>query len=265
MVVERLAGHLLGITGHPVLLSFLMKLGRIWRGVDDEMVFADSARCRRQRHGEILAGSANRALSSVLLCILGGGGDAYISYQTTVKHEDTPIKVDILDTSHQDECQPSCHDVYDADAFVVVYSITDVNTFKVAQDELGRIRSGATANAPILLLGNKLDFDHVRQVSVKEAQSTAEASSCLLVEVSAAEGHTPIIEKLHGLFQDAIASLCHRGRSVKRRKSLFENVSKKLGSVFRMRSLEDSGSAAAEVHKQKMMQVCYQTSNRRSV
>ncbi|KAK3762510.1 hypothetical protein RRG08_017232 [Elysia crispata] len=89
-----------------------------------------------------------------------------ISYQTTVKHEDTPIKVDILDTSHQDECQPSCHDVYDADAFVVVYSITDTTTFKVAQDELGRIRSGTTANAPILLLGNKLDFEHVRKVCV---------------------------------------------------------------------------------------------------
>ncbi|KAK3762511.1 hypothetical protein RRG08_017233 [Elysia crispata] len=188
-----------------------------------------------------------------------------ISYQTTVKHEDTPIKVDILDTSHQDECQPSCHDVYDADAFVVVYSITDTTTFKVAQDELGRIRSGTTANAPILLLGNKLDFEHVRKVPVEEAQSAAEAASCLHVEVSAAEGHTPIIEKLHGLFLDAIASLCHRGRSVKRRKSLFENVSKKLGSVFRMRSLEDSSSAAAEVNKQKMMQVFHQSANRRSV
>ena len=104
----------------------------------------------------------------------------------------------------------------------------------------------------------------LHQVPLDEAQSAAEAASCLLVEVSAAEGHSPIIEKLHGLFLDAVASLCHRGRTVKRRKSLFENVSKKLGSVFRMRSLEDS-SSAAEVNKQKMMQVCHQIANRRSV
>ncbi|GFN90091.1 GTP-binding protein rad [Plakobranchus ocellatus] len=162
----------------------------------------------------------------------------------------------------QDECQPSCHDVYDADAFIVVYSITDARTFKVAQDELGRIRSGTTASAPILLLGNKLDFDHVRKVPLEHGRKAAETASCLHVEVSAAESHAPIIDKLHSLFLDAVTSLCHRGRTVKRRKSLFENVSKKLGSVFRMRSLEDAGTAAAEINKQKMMQVCNLSSNR---
>lgn len=64
----------------------------------------------------------------------------------------------------QGDCQAICHDVYDADAFVIVYSITDEVSLKVAKKEVEAIRSRSAPYTPVLLLGNKLDLDHARKV-----------------------------------------------------------------------------------------------------
>ncbi|XP_059139381.1 ras-related and estrogen-regulated growth inhibitor-like protein [Physella acuta] len=183
-----------------------------------------------------------------------------ISYQTTVTHGDLPIKVDILDVSSQDECQASCHDLYDADGFVVVYSVTDTESFKVAQKEVQTIRSRTPPHTPILLLGNKLDLDHARKVCKDDVCQLKSSYDCLHTEVSAAESHVMVVSQLQALMVQTLSALCQKGRPIKRRKSLFENMSKKLGSVFRRRSLEDTPHT-----KKKLMRVSHHHINRRSV
>ncbi|XP_012938619.1 ras-related and estrogen-regulated growth inhibitor [Aplysia californica] len=182
-----------------------------------------------------------------------------ISYQTTYTSGDGPVKVDILDTSCQDDCQASCHDVYDADAFVVVYSVTDTDSFAEARRQLDNIRSQSQACAPVLLMGNKLDLDHARKVFPSEVEQVAEENSCQHTEVSAAECHVLIVNSLHSLIADTVSALRHRGRSVKRRRSLFENVSRKLGSVFRRKSFDDSSPTM----KKKILRFAH--NNRHSV
>ncbi|CAL1528944.1 unnamed protein product [Lymnaea stagnalis] len=182
-----------------------------------------------------------------------------ISYQSTFTHGDTPIKLDLLDVSSQDEYQAVCHDLYDADAFVVVYSVTDKGSFKVAQKEVEMIRSRTPSETPILLLGNKLDLEHVRTVPREEILRVKEAYGCAHTEVSAAECPVMIVNGIHALILDAVSSLGHSGRCIKRRRSLFENMSRKLGNVFRRKSLDE-----APVTKKKTFRISH-NANRRSV
>ncbi|CAG5131132.1 unnamed protein product, partial [Candidula unifasciata] len=171
------------------------------------------------------------------------------------------ILIDIIEiTTAHGECQAICHDVYDADGFVVVYSITDEISLKVARREVETIRSRANSYTPVLLLGNKLDLDHARKVYSEDVEKLRETYGCLHSEVSAAESHLMIVNSFLDLVMDAFSSVCHNGRMTKRRKSLFENVSRKLGSVFRRKSLDDS-----PMYKKKLPRISYHNVNRRSV
>ena len=78
-------------------------------------------------------------------------------------------------------------------------------------------------------------------------------------EVSAAECHLTIVDKVQALIADTTAELRHRGRSAKRRRSLFENVSRKIGSVFRRKSFDESSASC----KRKVLRFAH--NNRHSV
>ncbi|KAH9525596.1 hypothetical protein Btru_001786 [Bulinus truncatus] len=183
-----------------------------------------------------------------------------ISYQSTFCHGDTPIKLDILDVSSQDECQAACHDLYDADAFVVVYSVTDLSSFQVAKNVIETLVSKTSSHRSILLLGNKFDLNHARRVSKEDIRMVKEMYSCFHQEVSAAESDQLIVDSFYQLILGAVNNLCHHGRSIKRRKSLFENVSRKIGSVFRRKSFE-----GATESKRKFLRISQKGVDRRSV
>lgn len=181
-----------------------------------------------------------------------------ISYQTTYVSSEGPVKIDILDTSSQD-CQASCHDIYDADAFVVVYDVTDLESFSLARREVENIRSQNHLCAPVLLLGNKLDLNHARKIPLSDVDQVVEEHLCQFAEVSAAECHVTIVTRLQALISDTAAELRHRGRGMKRRKSLFENVSRKIGNVFRRKSFDESSAST----KRKVLRFAH--NNRHSV
>ncbi|KAI8791408.1 ras-related and estrogen-regulated growth inhibitor-like protein [Biomphalaria glabrata] len=183
-----------------------------------------------------------------------------ISYQSTFYHGDTPVKLDILDVSSQEECQAACHDLFDADAFVIVYSVTDMSSFQVARGIMETLRTRVTSRPSILLLGNKFDLDHVRRVSNDEIRLLKEIYDCFHEEVSAAESDQIILDSFHRLIIDALNNFCHNGRSTKRRKSLFENMSRKIGSVFRRKSFEGGSET-----KRKLIRISHNGVDRRSV
>ena len=66
-----------------------------------------------------------------------------------------------------DKSQPS------ANVIVVLYSITDRGSFHVAREILQSIRANGSTD-PILLLANKSDLSHLRQV-----RHVAAAASCV--------------------------------------------------------------------------------------
>lgn len=75
-----------------------------------------------------------------------------------------------------------------ASAFLVVYSIDNMQSFKGCQqylDTLANHNKTCKPETPIILLGNKLDMDRYRQVSKSDGAALASRFGCLFFEVSA--------------------------------------------------------------------------------
>lgn len=146
----------------------------------------------------------------------------------------------------------------EADAIVIVYSIIDRRSLKQAQDILDSVSSKAHCNVPILLLGNKTDLEHLRQVSHDDVTLMTHQYRCRHCEISVAESYTAVDRPMQELLTRGLETRRLRLSQVKRRKSLFENVSRRLGNVFRRKSLEEF------LPKKKLSRVT-ENVNRRSV
>lgn len=83
---------------------------------------------------------------------------------------------------------PSGETLQWADGLLLVYSITDRNSFnfvRKAKEALAVI--DPEASIPLALVGNKADMIHLRQVSTEEGEILAKDFECWFGEVSAAE------------------------------------------------------------------------------
>jgi len=69
---------------------------------------------------------------------------------------------------------------------LIVYDITSHTTFKNVEQWLKELRGFFdTDKLMIMLVGNKSDLDHRREVSMEEAKSFAEKEKLLFIETSA--------------------------------------------------------------------------------
>lgn len=76
------------------------------------------------------------------------------------------------------------------EGFVLVYSITDRNSFRAASQyktQFERVRRAD--DIPFILVGNKFDLENRRQVSTEEGQALARQFGCPFFETSAALRH----------------------------------------------------------------------------
>ncbi|XP_055928160.1 ras-related and estrogen-regulated growth inhibitor-like protein [Argiope bruennichi] len=70
------------------------------------------------------------------------------------------------------------HKILDeVDGFVLVYSITDADSFRTSMEMLRMLRLGfkAVGNSPVCLIGNKTDLLHITQVPTAEGASASES------------------------------------------------------------------------------------------
>lgn len=87
-------------------------------------------------------------------------------YKQTVTLESGLLDVEIIDVSVDDEDGFPIDQIQWADAVLIVYSITDRESFDYAQRSLGEIRQ--IQNGPVTyLVANKADLDHLRLVRMK--------------------------------------------------------------------------------------------------
>lgn len=119
--------------------------------------------------------------------------------QTTVDDDD--VRLEILDTAGQD--QEYWKDGYAlwADCFVFVYSITDRNSFEEIiklKRQVENIRR--STNISGILVGNKLDLLHDRQVPASDGTELADEIGCKFYEVSAADWTQ--VSDIDVMFQD---------------------------------------------------------------
>lgn len=98
----------------------------------------------------------------------------------------TPTVIDVLDTSGHKDCSPLHPQwVIYAQAFIVVYSITDLSSWNECWEIYILIRKLRTDSPPIVLVANKNDLIQQRQVSTHLGFKLAMFMKCNFFEITA--------------------------------------------------------------------------------
>uniref|UniRef100_A0A1A9WRB8 small monomeric GTPase n=1 Tax=Glossina brevipalpis TaxID=37001 RepID=A0A1A9WRB8_9MUSC len=115
-----------------------------------------------------------------------------------------PVLFEILDTCPKtdDEFPNASELVQWADGLLLVYSITDRNTFNYIR----KAKCDLQTDTPLQLVANKVDMVHLRQVSRDEGEILAKDFECKFSEVSAADHVDQVADVFHELCREVLAS-----------------------------------------------------------
>lgn len=96
-------------------------------------------------------------------------------------------KAQIWDTAGQERYR-AITSAYYRGAFgaLIVYAINSKESFNNVQKWLDELKGGADKNIAIMLIGNKCDLDHLREVPTDEAKKFAKENDLAFMETSAA-------------------------------------------------------------------------------
>eukprot|EP01029_Cantina_marsupialis_P016639 TRINITY_DN3714_c0_g2_i1.p1 TRINITY_DN3714_c0_g2~~TRINITY_DN3714_c0_g2_i1.p1 ORF type:complete len:129 (-),score=3.37 TRINITY_DN3714_c0_g2_i1:380-766(-) len=98
----------------------------------------------------------------------------------------------LWDTNGLKACIHMIRPYYNQDAIVIVYDITDWDSFESAQwyyeDVVQYFRQRSRTRPIIILCGNKCDLGHMRKVPQKVAKEYANSNGVLYMECSARSG-----------------------------------------------------------------------------
>ncbi|XP_075756993.1 GTP-binding protein REM 1 [Pelodiscus sinensis] len=153
-----------------------------------------------------------------------------VVYERTLSvdgEETTLLVMDPWETEkREEESQPGGSCLQVGNAYVLVYSVTDRDSFESASElriQLRRVRQAE--NIPIILVGNKTDLVRCREVSVEEGRACAMVFDCKFIETSAALQHN-VAELFEGvvrqlrLRRDGTEASARRQAAYKRQESL---------------------------------------------
>merc|ERR1711981_1309225 len=141
----------------------------------------------------VLLGEQASGKSSLVLRFVKGH---FVEYQEstigaafltqTVCLNDTTVKFEIWDTAGQERYHSLAPMYYrGAQAAIVVYDITNADTFARAKSWVRELQKQARADIVIALAGNKSDLGSRRTVEYEEANAYAEENGLLFLETSA--------------------------------------------------------------------------------
>ena len=108
-------------------------------------------------------------------------------YRKEIEVDNSPCVLEILDTAGTEQFA-SMRDLYikNGQGFVIVYSLTNHQTFhdiKSMRDQITRVKGDN--HIPVILVANKVDKEHQREVSTLEGMALAQVWSCPFLETSA--------------------------------------------------------------------------------
>ena len=111
-------------------------------------------------------------------------GAAFLTQTLVV--DDVTVKFEIWDTAGQERYHSLAPMYYrGAQAAIVVYDITNQDTFTRAKNWVKELQRQARPDIVIALAGNKSDLGNKRAVEYEEAQAYAEENGLLFMETSA--------------------------------------------------------------------------------
>lgn len=126
-------------------------------------------------------------------------------YLQAVVVKGTLMDVEIVDVSGETRDSPLEAAQLAADGVVVVYSITDRESFEYAQRVLNLLSS--VPGLPTTLLANKADLAHLRAVKESEGRALAESTGSPFYEVSVAEDSPGVYQAFELLASDCLVLL----------------------------------------------------------
>lgn len=145
-------------------------------------------------------------------------------YRQTLTLNNSALEVEIVDVCSCDIQAFPEEAIYWADASVIVYDITCRNSFTQASDMLQKVLH-LRSQMPTILLGNKADLEHLRQVEETEGRTVAIQNNCQFFEVSVAENSSTIYSAF-----DTILNECRSVQASHKTRKF--SVSKMIGTLI---------------------------------
>ncbi|KAJ5080039.1 ras-related protein rab-5c [Anaeramoeba ignava] len=106
-----------------------------------------------------------------------------------IKVGDNMINFSIWDTAGQERFRSLAPMYYrNAVAAIIVYDITQMNTFEIAKNWINEILENGNPNVILALVGNKLDLEQQRNVKIKIAEDYSREQGIIFLETSAKTG-----------------------------------------------------------------------------
>uniref|UniRef100_A0A2K6VUI2 Uncharacterized protein n=1 Tax=Onchocerca volvulus TaxID=6282 RepID=A0A2K6VUI2_ONCVO len=135
-----------------------------------------------------------------------------------VEVDKAKVKLQIWDTAGQERFLAITTTYYrGADALLLVYDLTNRQTFNNIRDWLARIKENAKETVLIILVGNKMDLQSNREVKYEEGRQLAEAYNIAFIETSAKSG-----QNVQKTFQEVARKLVRmqNGENVKNKSTI---------------------------------------------
>ncbi|XP_032613015.1 ras-related protein Rab-41 isoform X2 [Hylobates moloch] len=123
----------------------------------------------------------------------------------TMYLEDQIVQLQLWDTAGQERFHsliPSY--IRDSTIAVVVYDITNINSFKETDKWVEHVRAERGDDVVIMLVGNKIDLDNKRQVTAEEGEEKSRNLNVMFIETSAKTGYN--VKKLFQRVASALLS-----------------------------------------------------------
>ena len=106
-----------------------------------------------------------------------------------IQIEDKKVKLQIWDTAGQERFRNVAKNYFqNTQGFVLVYNITDRQSFEKLSFWLEQIKLNASEKIKIVLVGNNCDLANERKVSIEEAEEFAKKNNMKFFEASPKEG-----------------------------------------------------------------------------
>uniref|UniRef100_A0A8D2J7F7 small monomeric GTPase n=1 Tax=Varanus komodoensis TaxID=61221 RepID=A0A8D2J7F7_VARKO len=146
-------------------------------------------------------------------------------YSRLVHVEGDQIFLQIQDTPGCTEVQEDIAQMFDslsrclkwADGFILVYSITDYHSYQAIRPLYQHIRKiRPDSKSPVLIVGNKGDLSHSRQVAANDGLQLANELGSVFLEISASDNYQGVCDVFQHLCKEV--TKLHNGE--KRRSSI---------------------------------------------
>ncbi|KAL1257033.1 hypothetical protein QQF64_012578 [Cirrhinus molitorella] len=116
----------------------------------------------------------------------------------TLTVDNSQVALQMWDTAGQERYRSITKQFFrKADGVVVVYDITNEQTFTAVRQWLASVQEGAGEDIPIMLLGNKTDLDNQREIPVGMAENLAKDFQLIFYECSAFSSHNVTESMIH--------------------------------------------------------------------